>query len=536
MKLLNLIKKQTVNQTMNAFYVQVPPSDCPHHLIHRTDTDMEIPTCILLLLMFMTSLLKSAPILTVREIEGSLTVKEKVDLTRMQKHAHLWAQELLTEKDKLNSLTAAQKIRELSLLTLTLQSLTNYTTTETPALTDDIQKRRETWGNTVQEDKSYDNYLRRSKRNILGDIVHVITGLATDEMLQQQLKIDEAIRDKVANTLAKQVSFEQTMASIYGNLTKEEETLHSMVLSLQSQHNQDKAKQARMTAYQSVVLEDIDRLEDQIEAVWTGHVNTRHAAFLSTRAGLSQVAAFTYTSSSTEGGLTLSYSARMFSSSPIKTTTISDGILNLETMDRAYLLHPAFDLDLPITELEVRSTRAECRLCAKLVHTGHSIYIATQGGQLTCKMSGGVEEVRNVTKGQRININKPDTCWNQLLTIGGAHLRLKEYVVDTSGDDSLDLLLVHKATKDSVKMETPSDTKTTHTLLNLQLRHDLQEAKEDMSNFVVDTSLELNKGAIMSTISWGWMAAITSVVLIIVILFALRVKQMCQTAKSQADT
>jgi hypothetical protein len=109
-------------------------------------------------------------------------------------------------------------------------------------------------------------------------------------------------------------------------------------------------------------------------------------------------------------------------------------------------------------------------------------------------------------------------------------------VVDTSGDDSLDLLLVHKATKDSVKMETPSDTKTTHTLLNLQLRHDLQEAKEDMSNFVVDTSLELNKGAIMSTISWGWMAAITSVVLIIVILFALRVKQMCQTAKSQADT
>ncbi len=162
-----LQKKQTANQTMNAFYVQVPPSDCPHHLTHRTDTDMEIPTCLLFLLMSMTSLLKSAHILTVREIEGSLTVKEKVNLTRMQKHAHLWAQELLSEKDKLNSLTAAQKIRELSLLTLTLQSLTNYTATATSEFTDDIQKRRETWGNTVQEDKSYDNYLRRNKRNIL---------------------------------------------------------------------------------------------------------------------------------------------------------------------------------------------------------------------------------------------------------------------------------------------------------------------------------------------------------------------------------
>ncbi len=75
-----------------------------------------------------------------------------------------------------------------------------------------------------------------------------------------------------------------------------------------------------------------------------------------------------------------------------------------------------------------------------------------------------------------------------------------------------------------------------HTLLNLQLCHDLQEAKEDMSNFVVDTSLELNMGAIMSTISWGWMAAITGIVLIIVILFVLRVKQMWQMAKNQADT
>jgi hypothetical protein len=62
----------------------------------------------------------------------------------------------------------------------------------------------------------------------------VITSLATEDQLQQQLKINKAIRDKVANTLAKQVSFEQTLASIYGNLTKEEETLHSMVLSLQS--------------------------------------------------------------------------------------------------------------------------------------------------------------------------------------------------------------------------------------------------------------------------------------------------------------
>jgi len=77
------------------------------------------------------------------------------------------------------------------------------------------------------------NQVRRQKRNILRELVYVITGLTTDDQLQQQLRIDEVIRDKVTNTLARQISFEQTMANIYSNLTKEEETLHSMINSLQ---------------------------------------------------------------------------------------------------------------------------------------------------------------------------------------------------------------------------------------------------------------------------------------------------------------
>jgi len=183
------------------------------------------------------------------------------------------------------------------------------------------------------------NQVRRQKRNILRELVYVITGLTTDDQLQQQLRIDEVIRDKVTNTLARQISFEQTMATIYSNLTKEEETLHSMINSLQFQHDQDKARHTRMTAYQSVVLEDIDRLEDEIEAVWTGHVNSRHAAFLSSRAGLWQVAAFAYPSTAHSTSLQLKYSARMYTTTPIKKVTHLPGILHLDTMDKTYLLH-----------------------------------------------------------------------------------------------------------------------------------------------------------------------------------------------------
>jgi hypothetical protein len=173
------------------------------------------------------------------------------------------------------------------------------------------------------------------------------------------------------------------MATIYSNLSREEETIHSMINSLQFQHDQDKAKHTRMSAYQSVVLEDIDRLEDQIEAVWTGHVNTRHAAVLSSRAGLSQVAAFTHIPTTHSANLLLKYSARMYFTTPVKKMVYLSGILYLDTMDKTYLLHPAYDLNHPLTGLEVRGTRVNCPKCAKLVNAGQGNYLVVQAGQLT---------------------------------------------------------------------------------------------------------------------------------------------------------
>jgi hypothetical protein len=39
-------------------------------------------------------------------------------------------------------------------------------------------------------------------------------------------------------------------------------------------------------------MEDIEKLEDVLEAGWTGNVNVRHALFLSAKEGLKQVATF----------------------------------------------------------------------------------------------------------------------------------------------------------------------------------------------------------------------------------------------------
>jgi hypothetical protein len=68
----------------------------------------------------------------------------------------------------------------------------------------------------------------------------------------------------------------------------------------------------------------------------------------------------------------------MYTTTPIKKVTHLPGILHLDTMDKTYLLQPAYDLSHPLTELEVRGTRADCPECAKLVHAGQGNYVVVQ--------------------------------------------------------------------------------------------------------------------------------------------------------------
>ena len=45
---------------------------------------------------------------------------------------------------------------------------------------------------------------QRVKRNFLGDLLHTLTGVATDDQLQAQLRLDEEIREKVLSVLTHQ--------------------------------------------------------------------------------------------------------------------------------------------------------------------------------------------------------------------------------------------------------------------------------------------------------------------------------------------
>jgi hypothetical protein len=70
-------------------------------------------------------------------------------------------------------------------------------------------------GGYVEEENS----VKRIKRNVFGDIMHQLFGVATDEQMQQQLRADEEMRDKVADTLTRQVYYEKELTMAISNLT-----------------------------------------------------------------------------------------------------------------------------------------------------------------------------------------------------------------------------------------------------------------------------------------------------------------------------
>jgi hypothetical protein len=223
------------------------------------------------------------------------------------------------------------------------------------------------WAGGVMEEE---NSVRRTKRNVFGDILHQLFGVATDEQLQQQLRVDEEMRGKVADTLTRQVYFEKELTMAIGNITEEEDRIEGRMRTIEENHNLDRDRSMRMNAHRFPLMEDVDRLEDILEAVVSGAVNTRHAAYLSAKAGLSRVASFEYLNiTRSTNGVIIRYLTRLFKEVPVDVVSTSAGVIQLRTPSREYYLHTSHGPEMSLTELEVQGTRDDCAGCALVVHT-----------------------------------------------------------------------------------------------------------------------------------------------------------------------
>jgi hypothetical protein len=214
--------------------------------------------------------------------------------------------------------------------------------------------------------------------------------MATDEMMVKQVKLDEEIRDKVIATLTRQMAYKRSVTDVIGNITREEEVLGHHLVRLAKKHNQDVSKLTRFNTHRHVVLDEIDKLEDILEALWTGVVNTRHAVFLSSRAGLKQVATFqTVGITAGRNDPTVRYVTRLYKTTTIMAVDNQASYNSVATLDRLYYLHPGHSLKTPISEVEVRGTRVHCPSCAIIVYVSDHLYKAVHPGHMSCQHVAG---------------------------------------------------------------------------------------------------------------------------------------------------
>jgi ribosomal 50S subunit-associated protein YjgA (DUF615 family) len=460
--------------------------------------------------------------LTVQEIDGLLYVTEPVNTFRITRHVQLWSADLQGDVDKLDVLMASKTISELSIL---MNSVSQLSTTSPIANFDSAQ-------GPYPDTSSSGNLVRRIKRNILGDALNYLSGVPTAEMMAKQVKLDEDIRDKVTATLTRQMSYERSVTDVIGNITREEEVLGRHLEALAKKHTMDVSRLTRFNTHRHIVLEDMDKLEDILEAAWTGTANTRHSVYLSSRAGLQQVATFrTVAISKGRDGPILKYVARLYRKTSLVEVTRTNLVLSISTPDRLYHLHPGHNLLSPISEQEVRGTRIPCVTCAILVHLHDLLYQTTQSGLITCQHLDG-RRLYNLTAGQTLQLSLTDSCSNEAIYIGKIHLRLQEFNIDSAGEKDVDALLLRKTKDPETVVEDLAAMKAAHSALNLKLHHAVSSAQEDINTFVQDTSQQLGGFTITTGISLGGLSIVAAILLSIVTCIFCR----CIAARKAATT
>ena len=184
---------------------------------------------------------------------------------------------------------------------------------------------------------------KRVKRNFLGDMLHTLTGVATDDQLQAQLRLDEEIREKVLSILTHQTQYEEEVAKIITGLSKEEEGLSAALSSLQAAHLRDFRRQTRLNAVVAVVDSDLQMLEDILDSIMHEVTPGRLSAYLSFKSGLPSAVPFTFVNATYTGkAVEVLFESYLYQERQIisSTSVYNESALLLRTRISQYLVHP----------------------------------------------------------------------------------------------------------------------------------------------------------------------------------------------------
>jgi hypothetical protein len=199
-----------------------------------------------------------------------------------------------------------------------------------------------------------ENGLSRTKRNVLGDFIHAITGLATDDRLNKIDQKEEEIKKKISSVLSHQVAYEEEVNAAVVGLQSEEQRIIMRLDEFEKKVDRGSQAMGRILAYQEMLREDEEMLEDVLESMRSGRAPVRLDAYLSTKSKLLTLAGYSYVGSkAVPGGAIVEYTAGLYTPATVLEEYLEGGVRHLRTEHYHYVLHPSLSLSGELSEFEV---------------------------------------------------------------------------------------------------------------------------------------------------------------------------------------
>ena len=349
------------------------------------------------------------------------------------------------------------------------------------------------------------------KRNFLGDILHSLTGVATDEQLQQQMRLDEEIREQVVSLLHHQAITDKGVTDMLSAVAQEEDNLSDRLGTLQQQHDQDVSSSNRLLAFLSIVTSDIRLLECTLSSMSAGIAPPYLSSLLSLKSGLSTYSPYRYLHTfRTAKGVSVEYTSTLFTESEILgfLPAVYPGAVFLRTRLHNFLLPASYTNSTPVSELEVRFTNVSCFDCAVLLHYESSIYRVLVPGTMSCVYLNRTEHLLSVANNSLADLSPYLGCQNRQISLGRVGLTVSTYVANTN-DVGLDSLLLARDSKTkNISAPHPSLSRDV-TAGRVKILKGLSEAKDDIDALSRLTLSNPSLSAFHITSGVAWLIALT---------------------------
>jgi len=360
----------------------------------------------------------------------------------------------------------------------------------------------------------------RRKRNILGDIISSITGLATIDTVHKQEQHDRDLRSRIESIMNMQKQEANDIGSILGNITQEEEALHEQVINLRRRHVQDIKYMHKHNLRLMLVQTDINTMRDILTSMLDGAATARQTARFMTRTGTDSIPHFAYKDMHmVHGTLHIAYRAKIMHKVEVLSVQDHQWGWQVRTSTRVYLLNSKPKEGDILSAAETVLMGGNCSGCALMVNIGHGMHRVMDSGNYSC---AGEEGVTDVKEGEIIMLNGEVQCGNLIMSIYGAMSTVKNFHIRMGEDTKTEEAMLARVLSEGGRIEDRVGEKARHQALQTTLHHDMVKTKEQIDELGEWARMEDNE-------QWGeegvagvavaWTICTTALVMVLLWLF-----------------